>query len=109
MAICSSLHQANPADLEAADQLAAVLVESKDEAKRGHALQLSEASLRQAPHLEKTIATTAWVQFKLGSVDVADRMLGELASKIAISPATSFYIAQVMKTKRHQFNTTLVW
>lgn len=46
------LHQATPADLEAADQLAAVLVESKDEAKRGRALPLSEANLRQASHLE---------------------------------------------------------
>lgn len=97
--IFASLHQSNPADLEAADQLAVVLVESKDEAKRGRALQLSEANLRQAPNLENTVATAAWVQFKLGSADVAERMLSELASKTAISPQTAYYVAQVMEAK----------
>ena len=98
-AVFSSLHQSNPADLEAADQLASVLVESKDESKRSRAMQLSEGNLRQAPNVENAIATAAWVQFRLGSIDVADRMLGELASKIAISPQTAYYISEVMKAK----------
>ena len=97
--VFSILHQSNPSDLEAADQLANVLVESKDEAKRSRALQLSEGNLRQAPNVENAVATAAWVQFKLGSVDVADRMLAELASKIAISPQTAYYISEVMKAK----------
>ncbi len=97
--IFSQLHQANPEDLEAADQLAQVLVESSDEGKRGRAAQLSEANLRRAPNIENTVATAAWVQYKLGAIDVADRLLGELTSKLAISPQTAFYVSEVLRAR----------
>lgn len=106
--IFSSLHQANPDDLEAADQLALVLAESKDEGKRARALQLCEVNLRKAPGVENAVATAAWVQFKLGSVDVADRLLGELASRISLSPQTAYYVSQVLKAKGNQADATKV-
>ena len=81
------------------DQLALVLVESGDEGKRARAQQLSEANLRMTPNSKTVIATAAWVQFRLGSVDVADRMLGELASKVALSPQSAYYVAQLLKSK----------
>jgi len=95
--IFSSLHQENPDDLEAADQLALVLIEQTDEGKRGRASQISEANFRRAPQVETTIATAAWVQFKLGSVETADRMLGELTRQTSISPQTAFYVAELFK------------
>ncbi len=56
--LLTPLHQQNQDDLEVADQLALVLVESSDEAKRGRALQLSERNFRAASDIE-TIAATA--------------------------------------------------
>lgn len=98
----TSLYKANADDLEVADQLALVLVESKDEGKRARAFQIAETNLRKVPNIENTVATAAWVQFKLGSVDVADRLLGELASRISISPQTAYYVSQVLKAKGNE-------
>jgi Tfp pilus assembly protein PilF len=96
--ILSSLHQKNPEDLEISDQLALVLVESSDEGKRARAQQISETNLRRYPNSETTIATAAWIQFKLGSVDIANRLFSEMASKTSVSPQTGYYIAQVLKS-----------
>ena len=95
--IFSSLNQENPDNLEAADQLALVLISQADEGKRGRASQISEANLKRAPQVEAIIATAAWVQFKLGSVDTADRILGELTRQTSVSPQTAFYIAELFK------------
>ena len=95
----SDLHQQYPDDVESADQLALVLIESSEEGKRALSKQLSEANVRRYPNQEGTIATGAWIQFKLGYVDIADRMFSELTSKRAISPQTGYYIAQLMKSR----------
>ncbi len=93
------MHQQFPDDIEAADQLALVLVESADEGKRARALQISEANIRRFPNQEVTIASAAWIQFKLGSTDIADRMFSELTSKVSISSQTGYYIAQLLKSQ----------
>jgi tetratricopeptide (TPR) repeat protein len=95
----SELHQANPEDLDAADQLALVLVETRDEGKRARAGQLSESNLRQAPNAEKIAATAAWVKFRTGSVDVADNLLGQIIKGGRISPQTLYYSAMLLKAR----------
>ncbi len=97
--VFAELHRESPDDLEAADQLALVLVENADEGKRARAFQLSESNLRKAPNQEGTIATAAWVQFKLGDIDVADRLLGQLAAQTALSPQTAYYVSEVLKAR----------
>lgn len=93
------LHQADPEDPEVANQLALVLVESKDEAKRGRALQLSERNLRQVPNSETVVATAAWIQFRLGASDIADQMLGELAQKVPLSAQSAYYAAELLASR----------
>lgn len=95
--LLTALHQDKPDDLEVADQLALVLIESTDEAKRGRALQLSERNFRAASEVEQVAATAAWVQLQLGSSDVADRILSQLASRGPLSPQTTYYIAELLK------------
>jgi len=97
--ILSELHRANPEDLDAADQLALVLVETSDEGKRARAGQISEANLRQAPNAEKIAATAAWVKFRTGSVDVADNLLGQIIKGGQISPQTLYYSAMLLKAR----------
>jgi tetratricopeptide (TPR) repeat protein len=94
--LLSELHQANPNDFDAADHLALVLVESSDEGKRARAEQISEANLRQAPTLERLAATAAWIKFKTGSADVADKILGQVVSGGRISPQTAYYSAMIL-------------
>jgi tetratricopeptide (TPR) repeat protein len=95
--LLSELHQSNPNDIDAADHLALVLVESTDEGKRARAQQISEANLRQAPNVERLAATAAWIKYKTGSADVADRILGQVISGGRISPQTAYYSAMILK------------
>ncbi|MDZ4848937.1 MAG: tetratricopeptide repeat protein [Pirellulaceae bacterium] len=97
--ILSDLNRANPDDLDVADQLALVLVESSDEGKRARAGQLSEANLRQAQNVEKVVATAAWVKFRTGSLDIADKVLGEIVKGGRISPQTAYYAGMLLKTR----------
>jgi tetratricopeptide (TPR) repeat protein len=96
--ILSELHRASPNDFDAADNLALVLVESNDEGKRARAQQISEANLRQAPNQERLAATAAWVKYKTGSADVADKILGQVVSGGRISPQTAYYAAMILKS-----------
>ncbi len=95
--IFSSLHQANLEDMEVADQLALVLIESADEGKRGRALQLAEANVRRAPGAETALATAGWVHFRLGSTDLAERFLTEATKLGRITPQTAYYIAKMLE------------
>jgi tetratricopeptide (TPR) repeat protein len=95
--ILSTAHQASPQDIEIADQLALVLIESTDEAKRGRALQLAERNLRQLPQAEVTVATAAWIQLRLGAIDIADQLLTQLAARGNLTPQTAFYVAELME------------
>ena len=62
----ATLQRDHPADWQVADQLALVLVEQRDEAKRVRAAQLSEANLRQSPDRATALATAGWVRLRLG-------------------------------------------
>ena len=93
--IFSALHQTNGDDVESADQLALVLIERADEGKRARAQQIAEANLRRAPNAETALATAGWVHFRLGSTDIADRLLTQAASNRRITPQTAYYIAKM--------------
>lgn len=95
--ILTQLHQANMEDLEVADQLALVLVESSDEAKRARALQLAERNARRAPQMEPIISSAAWIHFRLGSMDVAKQLFSQLASRGNLTPQTAYYMAEFME------------
>jgi len=96
--LLSELSQANPNDFDAADNLALVLVESSDEGKRARAQQISESNLRQAPNEERLAATAAWIKYKTGSADVADKILGQVVAGGRISPQTAYYSAMILKS-----------
>jgi tetratricopeptide (TPR) repeat protein len=95
--LLTPLHQAKPDDLEVADQLALILVESKDESKRGRALQLSERNFRAASDVEAVAATAAWIQMQLGSTDVADKILTQLVSRGPLSAQTAYYVSELLQ------------
>ena len=89
----------NPNDLEASDQLALLLIESNDQAKRLQAKQLSQSNLQRTPKLQRSIATAAWIELQLGAIDVAERMFKALHQSGSISPQTAFYIAKLMDSR----------
>ncbi|MCY2974297.1 MAG: tetratricopeptide repeat protein [Planctomycetota bacterium] len=108
-AIFKDLHQQNADDIESGNHLALVLVEQLDEGKRARAKQISDGNLGRAPNVETIVATAAWIEFKLGSIDVADKMLGQLAASTVITPQTAYYVSQVLdaRNKREEAATVL--
>jgi tetratricopeptide (TPR) repeat protein len=101
-AILSELYKANPDDLDCADHLALVLAESVDQGKVARAIQISESNLRQAQNNEKIVATAAWVQFKAGTFEIADRILGEVVKGGRFSSQTAYYSAMLLKARGKQ-------
>lgn len=95
--LLSKLHQSNMEDVEVTDQLALVLVESTDEAKRARALQLAETNVKRASQLEPIVATAAWVQLRTGASDKAQQLFSQLAARGNLSPQTVYYMAEFME------------
>ncbi len=99
--ILSELNQANPDDIDVANQLALVFIESQDEDKRSRALELSERNFGLVQNSEPIIATAAWVQFRLGSQEVANKLLSQLAAAGSLSPQSTYYLAELMAKSNH--------
>jgi tetratricopeptide (TPR) repeat protein len=68
----------NPADFAASNQLALVLIEQNQEAKRLRGLQLAELNYRQYPQSIDARITLGWVYFRLGRLDEAESVFGSL-------------------------------
>jgi Tfp pilus assembly protein PilF len=94
-AVFAKLHQKTPSSFAVSNQLALVLVESSDEAKRGRALQIATSNARRFPKLEDALATLGWVQYRLGDVEAAEQILTATMADGSVSRDTAYYLAQV--------------
>ena len=67
--------QDSPADYVASNQLALVLADQPDEAKRKQAVALAESNARQYPKLAEALATLGWAYSRLGRWNEAHQAL----------------------------------
>lgn len=95
----SILLSENTGDMESADQLALILVDSIDQGKKIRAQQLSQNNLRRAPNEENAIATAAWIEFTLGATDLADQYFNSLISRGTGNPQTIYYVARILESR----------
>lgn len=65
----------SPADAWARNQLALVLADQKDPAKRKRALELVELNVRQNPKAADSLATLGTVYYQLGRLEDAEKLL----------------------------------
>jgi len=98
----SALQTENIDDLEAADQLALILAESVDQGKKGRAQQISETNLKRAPNEESIIATAAWIEFKLGDIEKAEKYLSTIVARGTSNPQTIYYIARLLESRNRK-------
>lgn len=89
----------NSDDLESLDQLVLIWVESAKKEDQDQAKQVSQSNLGRTPKLQRSIATAAWVEWKLGSTDVAEKMFTVLNQSGTITPQTAYYIGQFLESK----------
>ncbi len=93
--VLETLHQASPADADAADGLARALLGQKDAAKRARALELATVNARQYPNSPPALATLGRAYLDLGRTDEAARALAAAVSNGAASSETAFDLARV--------------
>ena len=92
-------HLQSPGNFAASNNLALALIEQDDENKRRRALEYATANARQNPRATEALSTYGWVQYKLGNIDEADRVLQAAAGTGALSPDTAYYLAVVAAQK----------
>ncbi len=97
--VFSILLSEDSSDMESANQLALILVDSIDQGKKIRAQQLSQNNLRRAPNEESVIATAAWVEFVLGATDVAEQYFNSLISRGTSNPQTIYYLAKMLDAR----------
>ena len=93
--ILSRLNLSKPQDFSIANQLALMLVETKDQGKLGRAMQLAQKNVRNFPNSTEAISTYGWVQYRLGDSTAANQTFRVLLQGGQASRDAVFYIAQV--------------
>jgi tetratricopeptide (TPR) repeat protein len=95
--------QQAPANIEASNQLALVLIESPNKANQDRAMQIAELNLKataQGDRVNPEIAATlAWVMYKLGDTNKAEQILQQVLSVGSISPDTAFYVGTILQDR----------
>ena len=84
-----------PASFTVSNNLAVILAEQNDQAKRLRALEYAQANLRQYPRQAEVYSTLGWVLFRLGRIDEAERALRMATSNGSISPDTGYFLARI--------------
>ncbi len=91
-----AMTQESPGNSWIRDQLALVLAEQDDEAKRRRALELAEVSVRQDPNTPEALATLGTVYFHLGRLDEAEQILRAVLGSGKGNSDTVYTLAQVV-------------
>lgn len=96
-----ALLEASPGDPFAGDQLAQVLAEQDDEAKRRRAVELAEVNARQYPNVPQALATLAWANFRAGRAEPAERALQAAASVTggSVPSETAYVLARILAAR----------
>ncbi|MEK6238307.1 MAG: tetratricopeptide repeat protein, partial [Planctomycetales bacterium] len=89
------IHKESPANFDAGNQLALVLVEQEDEGKRRRALELAEVNARQYPRSAAALSTLGWVYYRLGRLDDSVKVLQAAVSGGRGTSETAYYLAHV--------------
>jgi tetratricopeptide (TPR) repeat protein len=96
-------HVSAPGNFGASNNLALVLVEQKDAAKKELALQYAAANVRasnQTQAAATACSTYGWVQFRRKEYDDADRFL-RMAMNNGVNPDTAYYWACLQQARGH--------
>ena len=99
----SAVYQ-SPANLEATNQLALVLVESSDSSDQQKALDLAKANAalttRGNQFSPEAFATYAWALYRTGHLPEAEQVLNQLLSaQKQLSPDTIYYIGKILQER----------
>ena len=86
----------SPANVDVINQLALLLIDQPDQAKRERALQFAEISARLNSQSADAQVTLAWVYYQMGRVGDADAALRSAQQLGNISPDSSYLVAKML-------------
>ena len=85
----------SPKNTDASNNLALVLCEQSDDAKKDRALQYADENVRLSNRSPQSLSTYGWVLYRLGRRDAAEQVLTSVAQAGPMSPDLAYYLAQV--------------
>lgn len=96
--IFDDLLRENPANFQASNQLALVLVAQGTDAKKRRALELAEVNARQYSREAEALSTLGWVYYKNGRLTEAQQLLASVYQGTGgnLSAETAYYLACVL-------------
>jgi Tfp pilus assembly protein PilF len=86
----------SPANVDVTNQLALLLIDQPDQAKRDRAVQFAEISARLNNQSADALMTLAWVYYQLGRVGEANAALQNAQQMGNISPDSSYLFAKML-------------
>lgn len=93
--IFDGLYRESPADFFVTNQLALVLAEQTDSAKKSRAVQMAEVNARQYQKMAEALSTLGWVYYRTGRVEDSEKALSASVSGGQATADTAYYLAQV--------------
>lgn len=86
-----------PGNFTATDQLALVLIDSSDEAKRRRSLELAELNARNNNQSVEAAWTLGWIYYRWGKLREAAQLMSAAAANGRLSPDAAYYMARLSK------------
>jgi tetratricopeptide (TPR) repeat protein len=102
--IFQALALESPGDAWLRNQLALMLVEQADGAKKRKALELAELSVRQNPNAADALATLGTVYFRLNRLDDAEKVLRAVVASGKGNSDAAYMLARVQADQGHLEN-----
>ncbi len=93
-------HVQSPGNFAASNSLALVLIESADKEEQQRALEMAEANAARyrdnSPQQVNALTTLAWVYYKLGRREDAEKILDQIARNNALTNDGAYYVAKLL-------------
>ena len=93
-------HVQSPGNFPASNSLALVLIESEDKDARQRAMEMAEANVamhrENSPQQVNALTTLAWVYYKLGRREDAEKILEQISRNNALTTDGAYYVAKLL-------------
>jgi tetratricopeptide (TPR) repeat protein len=96
-------HVQSPGNFPASNSLALVLIESDDKENQQRSLEMAEANVARyrenSPQQVSALTTLAWIYYKLGRREDAEKILDQIARNNALSSDGAYYVAKLLNDR----------
>jgi tetratricopeptide (TPR) repeat protein len=96
-------HVQSPGNFAASNSLALVLIESPEQETKQRALEMAETNIARyrenSPQQVNALTTLAWIYYKLGRREDAEKILDQIARNNALTSDGAYYVAKLLSDR----------